>query len=99
MALRALWRSLGAMEVQSDTENHPVLLFLINREKTNIFVYWSISAAITSWKDFHTTAPTYFFMGNPFPIDLRVFGHSIGRLHDPNVVKADKKISCNSVEM
>ena len=38
-------------------------------------------------------------MGNPFPIDLRVFGHSIGRLHDPNVVKADKKISCNSVEM
>ena len=34
-----------------------------------------------------------FFMGNRFPIDLRVFGHSIGRLHDPNVVKADRKLA------
>ena len=58
-----------------------------------LFSKCSISAAITSWKDFHTTVPTYFFMGNPFPIDLLVFGHSIGRLHDPKVARADRKLA------
>ena len=34
-----------------------------------------------------------FVMGNPFPIDLRVFGLYIDRLHDPNVVKANRKLA------
>ena len=39
-----------------------------------------------SWESFRTTAPTYFFKGNPFPIDLRVFGHSIHRLEWMKVI-------------
>ena len=61
--------------------------------KLFLFSKLFISAAITSWKDIHIIAPTYFFMGNPFPVDLRVFGHSIGRLHDPNVARADRKLA------
>ena len=34
-----------------------------------------------------------FFMGNPFPIDLRVFGHSNGRLHDPNDARTDRRLA------
>ena len=48
-------------------------------DKMLLFSKWYISATITSWKDFHTTTPTYFFMVNPFSIDLRVFGNSIHR--------------------
>ena len=70
--------------------NPPVSCVFLPRD--SIFK-WSISAAITSWKDFRTTAPTYFFVGNPFPIDLQVFGYSIGRLHDPNVARADRKLA------
>ena len=33
-----------------------------------------------------TTAQTYFFKGNPFPIDLQVFGHSIHRLEGMKVI-------------
>ena len=65
-------------------------------EKMLLFSKWYISAAITSWKDFHTTTPTYFFIGNPFPIDLRVFEYSstlIGRLHDHNVSRADQRLA------
>ena len=36
-----------------------------------------ISASIWSWEDFRTTASMYSFMGNPFPSDLRMSGHSI----------------------
>ena len=39
-----------------------------------------------SWEDFRTTAPTYFFMGSPFPIELRVFGHSIHRFEWMKVI-------------
>ena len=46
----------------------------------------SLCATITSWESFRTTAPTYFFKGNPFPIDLRVFGHSIHRLEGMKVI-------------
>ena len=31
-------------------------------------------------------------MENSFPIDLRVFGHSIGRLHAPNDARADRRL-------
>ena len=48
-------------------------------DKYFIFPKRSISATITSWESFRTTAPTYFFMGSPFPNELRVFGHSIHR--------------------
>ena len=51
-----------------------------------LFSKCSISAAITSWKDFRTIAPTYFVMGNPFPIDLRVFEHSIDRFECVKVI-------------
>ena len=51
-----------------------------------LFLKWSCSAAIASWKDFRTTAPTYFVMGNPFPIDLRVFEHSIDRFECVKVI-------------
>ena len=30
--------------------------------------------------EFRTTAPMYFVMGNPFPIELRTLEHSIPRL-------------------
>ena len=53
----------------------------------------SCSAAIGSWKDFRPIAPTYFFMGNPFPIDLRVFEHSIDRLHDPYVARFNRELA------
>ena len=65
------------------------------------FSNWSVSASIWSREDFRTTAPTYFLIGNPFPIDLRVFGHHINRLDDPNVVKVKRKFAvtqCKSKE-
>ena len=49
-----------------------------------LFSKRSCSAAIASWKDFRTIAPTYFCMGNPFLIVPQVFGHSIYRFHDAN---------------
>ena len=51
-----------------------------------MFSEWSISAAITSWKDFRTIAPTYFVMGNAFPIDLRVFKYCIDRFKCVKVI-------------
>ena len=62
-------------------------------DKMLLFSKWYISATITSWKDIHTTTPTYFFIGKPFPIDLRVFEHSIGRLHDHNVSRVDRRLA------
>ena len=47
---------------------------------------WILSATITSWESFRTTAPMYFFMGNPFPIDLWVFEHSNHRLEWVEVI-------------
>ena len=69
----------------------PVFLFFFYTRP--IFSERSISAAITSWKDFRAIAPTYFFMGNPFPIDLRVFEHSIDRLHGPYVARFNRELA------
>ena len=55
-----------------------------------LFSKRSCSAAIASWKDFRTIAPTYFCMGNPFLIVPQVFGHSIYRFHDANVARLTK---------
>ena len=70
-----------------------------------LFSKWSCSAAIAIWKDSRTTAPMYFFMGNPFLIVPRVFEHSINRLHVHNVARLDCKLtviqknSCNSMKI
>ena len=58
---------------------------------TGLFFKWSYSAAIGSWKDFRTTAPMYFVMGNPFLTVPRVFGRSIDRFHAPNVARVEWK--------
>ena len=52
-----------------------------------------ISATNWSWEDFSTTAPTYFFMENPFLNVLGALGHSIDRF---GLVKV---ITWPSVEM
>ena len=47
---------------------------------TRVLIFkWSVSASIRSWEDFRTTASMYFFMGNSFPIDIRVFEHFVHR--------------------
>ena len=53
---------------------------LVRRRSTRFTSNLSLSAAIWTLMDFRTIAPTYFVMGNPFPIDLRVLEHSIPRL-------------------
>ena len=52
----------------------------------------SISMTNSSWKDFRTTAPMKFFMGNRFPIDLLVLGHSVHRFGELEVSKDSKDI-------
>jgi len=47
-------------------------MFFFAREL--LFSKRSCSAAIASWKDFRTTAPTYFVMGNPLLTVPQVFG-------------------------
>ena len=34
-----------------------------------------------------------FFVGNPFPIELRVFGHYMNRLQYPNVARPDREFA------
>ena len=56
-----------------------VFEFLICRQKYSTLDL-SFSAAIVTLMTTRTIAPTYFCTENPFPIDLRAFGHSIHRI-------------------
>ena len=50
------------------------------------FSKWSISASIWSQEDFRTIASTYFFVGNSFPIEIRVFEHSVHHFERVKVI-------------